>query len=64
MTKNKKQLKETKRVLKRLHRQGSITAEAFTILNDRNKQAINYTRSCKELEREEPETFIQWICKL
>ena len=47
MTENQKQLKETERVLKRLYQQGNITPEAFTILNDRNKQAINYTRSCK-----------------
>jgi hypothetical protein len=41
--KNKKQLKETERILKRLHQNGDITAEAYTILNDRNKQLILYS---------------------
>lgn len=47
MTENEKQLKETERILKRLHQKGDITPEAFTILNDRNKQAINYIHCCK-----------------
>jgi len=47
MTENKKQLKETERILKRLYQKGSIAPEAFTILNDRNKQAINYTHCCE-----------------
>ena len=47
MTENEKQLKETERILKRLYQKGSIAPEAFTILNDRNKQAINYTHCCK-----------------
>ena len=50
MTENKKQLKETERILKRLHQKGDITVEAYAILNDRNKQAINYTDSCAKLK--------------
>lgn len=43
MKENENQLKETQRILKRLYQNGDMTPEAFTILNDRNKQAINYT---------------------
>ena len=49
MKENEKQLKETERILKRLYQNGDMTPEAFTILNDRNKQAINYTHCCTEL---------------
>ena len=47
MTENEKQLKETEVVLMRLYQKGEIKIEAFTILNDRNKQAINYTHCCE-----------------
>tara|TARA_R110000772_G_scaffold248074_1_gene362064 strand:- start:168 stop:464 length:297 start_codon:yes stop_codon:yes gene_type:complete len=47
MKENENQLKETQRILKRLYQNGDMTPESFTILNDRNKQAINYTRCCK-----------------
>ena len=53
MTENEKQLKETEVVLMRLYQKGEITIEAFTILNDRNKQAINYTHCCTELKTEQ-----------
>ena len=61
MTENEKQLKETEVVLMRLYQKGEITIEAFTILNDRNKQAINYTRCCTELNSKEEQAFQEWV---
>lgn len=42
------QIIQTGFTLDRLHQDGKIDNEAYTILKDRNKQAINYTR-CSEL---------------
>jgi hypothetical protein len=61
MTENEKQLKETEVVLMRLYQKGEITIEAFTILNDRNKQAINYTRCSTQLKDKEVMTFESWV---
>ena len=42
--------KEYKLTIDRLHQDGKIDAEAYTILKDRNKQAINYSQCCTELK--------------
>ena len=60
MTENEKQLKETELVLMRLYQKGEITIEAFTILNDRNNQAINYTHCCKS-DSEQLVLFADWL---
>tara|TARA_R110000851_G_scaffold282396_1_gene435917 strand:- start:49 stop:303 length:255 start_codon:yes stop_codon:yes gene_type:complete len=62
MKENEKQLKETERILKRLYQNGDMTPEAFTILNDRNKQAINYTHCC-ESDSEQLQGFFDYYKK-
>jgi hypothetical protein len=47
MDETKNQLIQTGFTLDRLHQDKKISDEAYTILKDRNKQAINYTRCCK-----------------
>ena len=49
MNETKNQLIQTGFTLDRLHQDGKIDAEAYTILKDRNKQAINYSQCCTEL---------------
>lgn len=49
MNETKTQLIQTGFTLDRLHEDGKIDAEAYTILKDRNKQAINYSQCCMEL---------------
>ena len=48
MEETKNQLIQTGFTLDRLHQDGKIDAEAYTILKDRNKQAINYSQCCTE----------------
>lgn len=49
MNETKTQLIQTGFTLDRLHQDGKIDNEAYTILKDRNKQAINYSQCCTEL---------------
>jgi methionyl-tRNA synthetase len=52
MTEKTKQLIETGKTIERLYENGKIEIGAYTILIDRNKQAINYSRCCEELKAE------------
>jgi len=47
MSETKNQLIQTGHTLDRLRQDRKIDDEAYTILKDRNKEAINYTCSCK-----------------
>ena len=47
MNETKNQLIQTGFTLDRLHQDKKISDEAYTILKDRNKQAINYSQCCK-----------------
>jgi hypothetical protein len=49
MEETKNQLIQTGFTLDRLHQDGKIDDEAYTILKDRNKQAINYSQCCTQL---------------
>ena len=49
MNETKTQLIQTGFTLDRLHQDGKIDDEAYTILKDRNKQAINYSQCCTQL---------------
>jgi hypothetical protein len=50
MTEETKQLLETEKTIERLYEDGKIEIGAYTILIDRNKQAINYSRCSAELK--------------
>jgi hypothetical protein len=56
MNETKNQLIQTGFTLDRLHEDGKIDAEAYTILKDRNKQAINYSQCCETLNENLPTT--------
>ena len=47
MNETKTQLIQTGFTLDRLHQDSKIDNEAYTILKDRNRQAINYSQCCK-----------------
>lgn len=49
MNETKTQLIQTGFTLDRMHQDGKIDDEAYTILKNRNKQAINYSQFCTEL---------------
>jgi hypothetical protein len=61
MTEKTKQLIETGKTIERLYENGKIEIGAYTILIDRNKQAINYSRCCEGLKVEEKLTFSKWL---
>lgn len=46
MDETKNQLIQTGFTLDRLYQDGKIDKDAYTILKDRNKQAINYNQCC------------------
>lgn len=53
MNETKNQLIQTGFTLDRLHQDKKISDEAYTILKDRNKQAINYSQCCETLPSKE-----------
>jgi anaerobic ribonucleoside-triphosphate reductase len=53
MNETNSQLIQTGFTLDRLHQDKKIDDEAYTILKDRNKQAIIYTRCCTTLPSKE-----------
>jgi hypothetical protein len=61
MNEIKNQLIQTGFTLDRLHQDGKIDAEAYRILKDRNKQAINYSQCCTQLKGKETPTFEDWL---
>lgn len=58
-----KQIIQTGFTLDRLHQDGKIDDEAYTILKDRNKQAINYTRCSTQLKSEKYISLDEFIQK-
>jgi hypothetical protein len=65
MEETKNQLIQTGFTLDRLHQDGKIDDESYTILKDRNKQAINYSQCCKsdseQLNAKYKQSFDNWL---
>ena len=60
MNETKTQLIQTGFTLDRLHQDSKIDNEAYTILKDRNRQAINYSQCCK-IDSEQLFDFLEWF---